>query len=143
MLRKTAPLPLLQRKARLGGKAGTKHRMDSLVFSQNGLGTCQSVPASKDWREPLVRVNNEASWSWHSHQFVSAGDLGSCVVFSLGILLESSRESSATSSVTGTGSPSLAAGNGIERPVTVLAVGCFGNAAPWPPGPGLQPGKLN
>lgn len=114
-----------------------------MVFGQNGLGTCQSVPASKDWREPLVRVNNEASWSWHSRGFVSAGDLGSCVVFSLGTVLESSREGSATSSVTGSGSPWLAAGTGIERPVTVLAVGCFGNAAPRPPGPGLQPGKLN
>lgn len=53
-----------------------------------------------------LRVNNEVSWSWHSQEFVSAGDLGSCVVFSPGTLLESSREGSATSSVTRTGYPS-------------------------------------
>lgn len=92
---------------------------------------------------PPLRVNNEVSWSWHSQEFVSAGDLGSCVVFSPGTLLESSREGSATSSVTRTGYPSLAPGTGIECPVTVVVARRFGNAPPWPPGSGSQPGKLN
>lgn len=83
---------------------------DSLVFCQSGPGPCQSAPAGKDWREPPARVNNEISWSWHSQQRVSAGDLGSCVVFSLGTLLGSPREGSATSPALGQA--------GIECPVT-------------------------